>query len=465
MSSKAKPTTGESDTHEFPEGGRGWLVIAGTWVIMAASFGLVSSYGVYQAYYLEVFPSTPQSVLTLIGSLQPFMIYSSGIPAVALIRRYGAQVVVALSGALLVLSLMMIPLCKQVWQLFLAQGVLFGFGSGLGVFVSYSVPQQWFKRRRALAVGLAASGSSVGGLAWPIVLQALQNRVGFAWTNRIMGFIFIPMMIFAAFAMKERSMTAPSAGGGADAEQAVTEVINVGEQEKAVVSMLEEAPTPAAPPLRSRRGKYLRNPFGFIDWSVINDFHFGLILATNALVFLGFFPGLFFLPSFVKRIDTSHTISKYALTICNSASVAGRIVPGFMGDRIGRLNTLIPSILLVGVCQFAFWLPARGDALIVLFAITYGYSTGAIVSLFPACLGQLFGIHSLQSRLCIMFLFGAPSSLLGPALCGLFLPLPSEPGIHGYNKLVIFCGVMCLSGAAVLCACRISISRKLLSFV
>lgn len=472
-----KPRTGENDTLEFPEGGRGWLVIAGTFVIMGTSFGLVSAYGVYQAHYLKQFPSTSQSVLTMIGSLQPFMIYMSGAPAVALIRKWGAKAVVALSGVILVLSLMLIPLCNSVWQLFFAQGVLFGFGSGLGVFVSYSVPQQWFKRKRAMAVGLAASGSSVGGLLWPVVFELLNDGLGFSWACRIMGFIAIPLMVFASFAIKEREIH-PAPTTLDDEEEDVLPVISNKDLEKPTEVTVEDlgcqesstittTTTNTAAPSKPSKWKLSKlNPFPFLDWSVIKDFHFAFILATNFVAFFGLFAPLFFLPSYAARVPgISPKVAKYIVTICNSASVLGRILPGVIGDRIGRLNTLIPSIMLCGLCQLAFWLPAKNDALIIIFALSFGYTSGAVVSLFPACLGQLFGIHSLQSRLCIMFLFAAPSAFAGPAICGLFLPLPSEPGIQGYSNLIIFCSVAHITAALLLVYCRLSISRKFLIFL
>lgn len=478
-----KPATGERDTQEFPEGGRGWLVIAGTWVIMIQTFGFVSAYGVYQSHYLKQYPNTSQSVLTMIGSLQPFVIYMSGTPAVALGKRWGAQVVVAISGSILVLSLMMIPLCNSVWQLFLAQGVLYGLGSGLGVFVSYSVPQQWFKRKRAMAVGLAASGSSVGGLVWPIVFQELDARVGWEWTNRIMGFICIPLMVFASFAIKERDVSAPVTTT-VDEEITQVEIITdeqglegqshsdfrkMNEKQIETVHQSDDSNSPpstasSSSPPPAVKTNTSTSSLSF-HLSLLKDFHFTLILLVNFIAFFGLFPPAFFMPSFASRIDASPQVAKYILTICNSASVLGRIMPGIIGDRIGRVNTLIPSILLTGVFELAFWLPARGDALLILFALTFGYLSGAMVSLFPACLGQLFGIESLQSRLSMMFMFAAPSAFAGPAICGLFLPFPSEPGLQGYNKLIIFSAVVNLAAGAVLTYCRFSISKKLFAFV
>ncbi|KAF5113766.1 hypothetical protein DV452_002031 [Geotrichum candidum] len=482
--SEVKSTgTGEVDTEEFPEGGRGWLVIAGTFVIMAVSFGFVSAYGAYQAYYLTRFPTTSQSIMMMIGSLQPFLIYASGAPTILLIHAMGAKTVIAISGVILVTSLMVIPECKSVWQLFLAQGVLYGFGSGLGVFVSYSVPQQWFKRKRAFAVGIAASGSSVGGLLWPVIFELIKDKKGFTWANRAMGFIIIPLMIFASFAIKERhhgqdAFKHPAVADEPDEatlgivdenmlQHNSTEPKNPTVEHQENVSAVSRSLQPPQPSVHAPIPEAVPNHKAkIIDWSVVKDFRFCLILLTTFIAFFAVFPPLFFLPSYAQRVPgITPKVAKYILTICNSASVLGRITPGFVGDRIGRLNTLIPSIFLCGILQLALWLPARGDALIILFALSFGFFSGAIVALFPACLGQLFGIHNLRSRLCIMFLIGAPSSFAGPAICGLFLPLPSEPGITGYNKLIIFCSMLTIGSGAILLYCRLLISTKLRSFV
>lgn len=67
-----------------------------------------------------------------------------------------------------------------------------------------TLSSQWFKRRRGLANGLVFAGGGIGGCFQSILMQALINKVGIAWTFRIMGFITLLLAIPAAMLLKER---------------------------------------------------------------------------------------------------------------------------------------------------------------------------------------------------------------------------------------------------------------------
>lgn len=51
---------------------------------------------------------------------------------------------------------------------------------------------------------MCISGSSLGGVIWPIVADQLLNKhdVSFGWTMRIVGFIMIPLAIFASLTIR-----------------------------------------------------------------------------------------------------------------------------------------------------------------------------------------------------------------------------------------------------------------------
>ena len=57
-------------------------------------------------------------------------------------------------------------------------------------------PWRGIRVQFALATGIAASGSSLGGVIYPIVLYKVLRKVGFSWAVRIIGFIALAIPSF-----------------------------------------------------------------------------------------------------------------------------------------------------------------------------------------------------------------------------------------------------------------------------
>lgn len=61
----------------------------------------------------------------------------------------------------------------------LIQGLLFGLTVAFGAQPALAVVDQYFQKRRALAMGIVAAGSGVGGVCLPIMYSRLVTRIGF----------------------------------------------------------------------------------------------------------------------------------------------------------------------------------------------------------------------------------------------------------------------------------------------
>lgn len=59
----------------------------------------------------------------------------------------------------------MVSLCKEFWQVVLAQALGIGLGIGLLFLPALSISSQYFLRRRAFAIGIVSAGSSIGGMS------------------------------------------------------------------------------------------------------------------------------------------------------------------------------------------------------------------------------------------------------------------------------------------------------------
>jgi MFS family permease len=75
---------------------------------------------------------------------------------------------------LVVFGYMMLSFCTQYWQVMLAQGLAVGFGTACLFIPSVAILPQYFLKKRALANGIAASGSSMGKSHIPSYLQVLM---------------------------------------------------------------------------------------------------------------------------------------------------------------------------------------------------------------------------------------------------------------------------------------------------
>ncbi|KAH7103230.1 major facilitator superfamily domain-containing protein, partial [Auriculariales sp. MPI-PUGE-AT-0066] len=98
----------------------------------------------------------------------------------------------------------------------------------------------------------------------------------------------------------------------------------------------------------------------------------------------GLFLPVFYLQVFAELNGTDPNLALYLVSILNAASVFGRIIPNFLADRFGCLNLLT----LVSGCTTAliFVFPvAKSQGGIIVFAILYGFFSGAVISLIPGC--------------------------------------------------------------------------------
>jgi MFS family permease len=109
---------------------------------------------------------------------------------------------------MLVLGQMMLSLCHNYWQILLAQAFCIGIGTGALFIPSMAILSTYFSTRIGLAIGIAASGSSLGGVLYPIVFHRLLPTLGFGWTTRVLGFIILATMVVPNICMRVRILPA-----------------------------------------------------------------------------------------------------------------------------------------------------------------------------------------------------------------------------------------------------------------
>lgn len=76
--------------------------------------------------------------------------------------------------------------------------------SRCSILSQYELCHSVVQSERAVALGIVASGSSLGGVIFPILVKHLIPRVGFPWTMRICAFLVLGLCIIANLTVKSR---------------------------------------------------------------------------------------------------------------------------------------------------------------------------------------------------------------------------------------------------------------------
>jgi MFS family permease len=70
--------------------------------------------------------------------------------------------------------------------------------------IALNVIPGWFDKKRGIAYGIAASGSSIGGIIFPIMVQKLIVQVGYGWSMRIAAFMILGLLTISNLTIKSR---------------------------------------------------------------------------------------------------------------------------------------------------------------------------------------------------------------------------------------------------------------------
>ena len=123
--------------------------------------GLVNSFGAFESYYEITIPCSPSDI-AWIGTFQGFLLLLIGILTGPIYDLGYFRALVMIGSFLVTFGMIMTSLATEYYQIFLSQAVVIGLGSGCLFVPSVAVVAQYFTTRRALAVGIAVSGGSIG---------------------------------------------------------------------------------------------------------------------------------------------------------------------------------------------------------------------------------------------------------------------------------------------------------------
>ncbi|PYH29078.1 putative MFS monocarboxylate transporter [Aspergillus neoniger CBS 115656] len=398
------------------------MTLLGSFCGMFCTVGFVNSFGLFLEYYKkDQLSNQPESTIAWIASIDIFFIFGVSVVSGPLLDTLGPRLLLCIGSLGTIFSIMMTSLCKQLYQFILAQGILLGISLSLLTCPMIALVGQHIKIKRGAAVGIVIGGSSLGGVLWPIIVNELLKKpnIGFGWTMRIVGFIMLPLLTVTCFCCRPAAPPPPSPS----------------QQSQAHSEPESEKPSPTPQPHKEPEPSLLKNP----------TLH--LTCLSFFIIYFGMFSPFFYVSSYGVAKGFSSSLSFYTISMLNGASLFGRIIGGILADKYGRFNVCIVFTILSGVVCLC-WTKATSVAGLVVFAVAYGFASGAILSLQQACALQLATPKTVGLAVGVVMGATALSAMAGIPISGALVQK------YGFLALSVYAGVSLLVGGVFLGVAR-----------
>jgi MFS family permease len=290
----------------------------------------------------------------------------------------------------------------EYWHFLLVFGCLGGIGTALMFTPCIAAVGHWFKNGRGNATGIAVSSGAFGGIVFPLMLEQLIPQIGFAWSARIIGCIYIVLCATANLLVKSR------------------------------LPPIENAST---------------NP----DFRIFSHPEFAITVAGVFLLEWALFVPLAYICSYATAQGFPTSMSYNILIFLNVGSVFGRILPGYLADRMGRYNTNIIVIFFAILSIYGVWWPLGSAAGgLTAFALLFGFASGSNISLAPVCLGELCRTEEYGRYYATCFTVVSFGCLTGMPIAGRLISSANGD----YWALILFTGSCYVGGLAAFVSAR-----------
>jgi len=367
----------------------GWWIVAGVIVIQTLHGGLL--FQAFGAYFVRLQAEFGWSRASLSWSFSLLRVESGLLGPIQgwLIERFGAKVVLAVGLVIFAAGMMLLSIIDSLLTFYLAF-VVIAIGSSLGGFLTLFVTiANWFEKRRAMALGLAATGVSIGGMMVPVVAYSL-NTYGWRSTAFVSGWIILGVGLPLVPLMRSTPERYGLLRDGAPMLVAV-------EGEDAS-SDSDEVNFTAKEAMRT-------SAFWLISFG-----HGAALLVVGALM-------VHLIPHLVDTMDMSLEGAAVVVTVMTTTSIIGQVGGGYLGDRMDK-RTIAATCMLghtIALIGIAF---ASSLLLVYVFAIIHGLSWGTRGPLMMAIRADYFGRKSLPTIMGFSSLIITVGNVVGPVFAG-----------------------------------------------
>lgn len=382
---------------------RGWIVtIAGMGINLC--LGVLYSWSVFaktlvnELHWTKTASSWPYTVAIIVFALVM-------VPAGRLTDKWGPRIVATLGGLFAGGGMILAGFTHSLSLLIIAFGVFLGTGMGLGYAAPTPAAVRWFgAHKRGLIAGLVVAGFGLASVYIAPLTNYLIKGFGIQRAFFLEGILFLVAIVllarFLIFPPKDYQPASPPAAAKQKAGAAKREY----------------------------------------DWhEMMKTPVFYLIWITYVL---GAAAGLMIIGHLAKIAELQAGIAYGFVFVAMLAvfNAGGRVISGWLGDYIGRTNTLLLVMLIQAVNMFMFRTYASATTLFI-GVILAGYCYGSLLALFPSITYEYFGTKHAGINYGLVFTAWGIGGVVGPMIAG-----KVADATGGYAGAYLIAAALCAAG-------------------
>ncbi|HKM93416.1 MAG TPA: OFA family MFS transporter [Prolixibacteraceae bacterium] len=317
--------------------------------------------------------------------------------------KYGPRKIALLGGILFGTGLIASAYAKSPFVMLITFGLISGLGMGVAYATTTPAAIKWFEpRKKGLISGIVVAGIGISSLFMAPLTDKLLRTYSTEKTFLILGAIALVLLVSFSLILR-----------------------NPGKDFKPKV----------------KEGKPATKNGDDYTWKeMLKTRQFRILWATYLLSATA---GLMLIPHIVSIVKVQANSGNGFLVVMAFSvfNTGGRVIGGFLSDKIGRTNSLLTVFALQAVNMFVFSFYTSVPLLIVGVSVA-GIAYGALFALYPSTTADFFGLKNLGVNYGFMFTSWGIAGIIGPILAGKVADLTGN-----YTVSYIVAGSMLILGA------------------
>ncbi|CAD5113943.1 unnamed protein product [Dimorphilus gyrociliatus] len=180
-----------------PDGGYGWFILLGCFLMHLLQVGLARSFGVFYMDLSEMFQSSSAVTGGIISTFNVFRM-TLGPVASVVCSKYSIRKVVFIGSLVQFLGCFLSSFVGNIWLIYLSFGILGGIGGAFIFTPSYLILTQYFDKKRGKAMAWATIGSGFGMLVQANLINYLLDTYSYRGAMLITSAILLNCCVGAA---------------------------------------------------------------------------------------------------------------------------------------------------------------------------------------------------------------------------------------------------------------------------